>query len=410
MFVFQGDIRGMLQQKLFSFVCVFSLLVPFSSMADMGQYEIAQGDGDPTEISVQEQLDAAKKIADEEDVATITAEGDFLVPTYLLKTVDDKDEKSPEEDEFVVENKKPVQPDVQKTEKIIAVHDKTEYDLPVVKIKQTELIPVAEQMAVEKKLTGSTKQTKEIYDRLKGNNKEAKVSEKQASQTTKANPTEKDILKNIKVSSSVTNIQKETPKAEPKPVENKITISADDEINSILSGSFDTEEKDTGKKKPLLLPLKGIKKATKTTVADEQIPAPTRKTYASIFADKVLEAAQTNQNLPLIMPMDLKISFYPNSADFSGQTIKWVKAFSYRALQDPRYVIEIRLSKSNPHLQQKRLLLVQKILKNAGLSSHQLVVDYVKRPADSLILRMVKKEPHTNITGTDKKTKKIINW
>ena len=398
----------MLQQKLFSFVCLFSLLVPFSATANIPQIEIAQGDGEPTEVSVQEQLDAAKKIADEEDVATVTASGDFLVPTYLLKTVDDpQDNPSIEYDEQAEQNVEEILND---EGKVIAVHEKTEYDLPVVKISQTELIPVKEQMEVEKKLTGSTKQTREIYNKIKKIKPAETVSEK-------------DILSNIQVSNSVEHIQKNDVKTVSKPIpateakvpekpekQQAISISADDEINSILSGETPSEQTKEGKRKPLLLPLKGSKTVETKSTYEEPIPAPTRKTYSSIYADKVLEAAQTNQNLPLIMPMDLKVTFYPNSADFSGQTIKWLKAFSLRALQDPRYVIEVRLSTTNQQLQQKRLLLIQKILTNAGLSTHQLVVDYVNRPADSLILRMVKKETHLDIPATDKKSKKIINW
>ena len=399
----------MLQQKLFSFVCLFSLLVPFSATANIPQFEIAQGDGEPTEVSVQEQLDAAKKLADdEEDVATVTASGDFLVPTYLLKTVDDpQDNPSIEYDEQMEHHVEEV---LNEDGKIIAVHEKTEYDLPVVKISQTELIPVKEQTEVEKKLTGSTKQTREIYNKIKKIKSPDTVSEK-------------DVLSNIQVSSSVEHIQKTDvkPVSKPTPVveqtviekpikKQTVSISADDEINSILSGDIPADQPKEGKRKPLLLPLKGTKTVETKSTHEEPIPAPTRKTYSSIYADKVLEAAQTNQNLPLIMPLDLKVTFYPNSADFSGQTIKWLKAFSLRALQDPRYVIEIRLSTTNSQLQQKRLLLVQKILTNAGLSSHQLVVDYVNRPADSLILRMVKKETHLDIPATDKKGKKIINW
>ena len=121
-------------------------------------------------------------------------------------------------------------------------------------------------------------------------------------------------------------------------IHEKIGWSFHDEISNILAGS-ETEklaEIETGKKKPLLLPLKGVKKPVKAESSDDFIPRPRLKTYSSVYADKVLEAAQTNQELPLIMPMDLKVSFYPNAADFSGQTIKWLKVFTHKALQDPR--------------------------------------------------------------------------
>ena len=366
------------QKKFLLLVCACSLFsyAPFfaSNAFANNSLEVAQGDGEPVEVSVQEQLLAAQKLADEEneETATITAEGDFLLPTYLLKTTDEKDTAPAEEPLF----EDPVAKETPVAKKVVSVKKKTQTDLPVVMIKQTELIPVNEQMEVERKLTGSTAQTQKIYN-----------------QVTK------------KATSSV---QKNSDKTKKQ----SLTASTDDEISNILAGGETQQpaEVEVGKKKPLLLPLKGVKKTVKVETSEDIIPRPRLKTYSSVYADKVLEAAQTNQELPLIMPMDLKVSFYPNAADFSGQTIKGLKVFTHKALQDPRYVIEVRLSNENLLLQQKRLFVIQKILANSGLSSHQLVVDYVKRPKDSLVLRMVKKEPNTGVHSRTKKKKGVINW
>lgn len=378
------------QKNFLLHLCVCSLLsyAPFFAfnVQAYNNLEVAQGDGEPVEVSVEEQLQAAQKLADEENenTATITAEGDFLLPTYLLKTTEDtssKIEEIPTDEPLFDEPTEKKEPSVKK---ITAVKKKTQTDLPVVMIKQTELIPVNEQMEVERKLTGSTTQTQKIYDQATQKKNSFSVNKKE---------------NNLSVSKK-------------KQSNQSLASSTDDEISSILKGtdSLKTQEIETGKKKPLLLPLKGTKKPVKAESADEFIPNPRLKTYSSVYADKVLEAAQTNQELPLIMPMDLKVSFYPNAADFSGQTIKWLKVFSLKALQDPRYVIEVRLSKEDLLLQQKRLFVIQKILANSGLSSHQLVVDYVKRPKDSLILRMVKKEPSVNNRSRTKKEKSVINW
>ena len=368
------------QKKFLLLVCACSLFsyAPFftSNAFASNSLEIAQGDGDPIEVTAEEQLLAAQKLADEEseETATITAEGDFLLPTYLLKTTDEtvNKTKTSSTDESLFASSSEKKPIVSK--KVVNVKKKTQTDLPVVMIKQTELIPVNEQMEVERKLTGSTTQTQKIYN-----------------QVTKKTGSQRNLDKASKQS---------------------LTSSTDDEISNILAGN-ETQQPTEGeqtKKKPLLLPLKGGKKTIKTENTDEFIPRPRLKTYSSAYADKVLEAARMNQELPLIMPMDLKVTFYPNAADFSGQTIKWLKVFSLKALQDPRYVIEVRLSKENLMLQQKRLFVIQKILANSGLSSHQLVVDYVKRPKDSLVLRMVKKEPNVSVRSHTKKEKGVINW
>ena len=351
-YVFQGDSKDMFQQKILLFACVFALIGSTSFAHAFNGFEVAQGDGDPAEASVLEQLSAAKGAADDE-MATVTAEGDFVVPTYLLQTVEDTPQ-----------------------EKTTAITTKTKKSLPVVRVNQTEVTPVSEQMAVEKQLTGSTIQTQKIY-----NSAVTRKKEKMHKKTT-------SVSKGL-----------------------NLTASADDDINAILSGEMgdSSSVSSNGEKKKLLLPLKGTKTKVSAVENNLNMPKPMMNTYSSVYADKIIEAAKANEDLPLIMPMDLKVSFYPNATDFSGKTIKWIKAFSYKALQDPRYVIQVRLSKENPYLQQKRLYLVQKILSGTGLSSHQMVVDYVERPVDSLILRMVKKEPDYN-PKTSGKTKRVINW
>ncbi len=368
------------QKKLFLLVCVCSLLnyaTVFNTKAHA--FEPAQGDGDPVEVSSLDLLQAEQKLADEESekTATITAEGDFLLPTYLVNSTQESSsskEIEPTDQSLFSPTKKANT----SSKKVVSVSKKTETELPVVMIKQTELIPVSEQMEVEKKLTGSTQQTRQFY-----NNATQRQTGKGGAATLKKS-------------------------------EHSVFSPANDDISTILEGVSNESENtltlEKGAKKPLLLPLRGTKKISKKISDDEIVAQPKLKTYSSIFADKVLEAAQTGQDLPLIMPMDLKVSFYPNAADFSGQTIKWLKAFSYRALQDPRYVIEVRLSKDDLILQQKRLFVIQKILANEGLSSHQLVIDYVNRPKDSLILRMVKKEPSVGMRSRSKKEKGVINW
>lgn len=391
----------MFKQKTFLASCAFCLF-GFVALGvnpvlaiQIQEKEIAQGDGDPMEVSAEERLMAAKQLADEEkatpkeeEMATVTAEGDFVLPTYLLPVADDS-QKNAESVSSVSdeEDSEPVQ-EIQKPKNLQTqtfVKTKTTRELPVVMIKQTELIPVAEQMEVERRLTGSTAQTQKIYNDALARQQGAKQASSSA-----------------RPSKTVTSLQKQGK-----------SVSTDLEIEDILADTDESANTSTNKK-TLLLPLKPQATTVKAESGD-LTAKPIRKTFPSAFADKVLSAAKTDTSLPLIMPQDLKVSFYPNATDFSGQTIKWIKAFSLRALQDPRYVVEVRLSRQNPALQQKRFYVIQRILSSTGLSSHQIAVDYVDRPADSLILRTVKKAENTSIvktkTGSGRsKEKSTINW
>ena len=89
------------------------------------------------------------------------------------------------------------------------------------------------------------------------------------------------------------------------------------------------------------------------------------------------------------MPKEIKVSFYKNAFSLSGQAMKWVKAFSLGAIQDPRLMIEIRMSTENQALQEKRLKLIEQVMIQNGLSWHQLKVVWTQRNPHSVWLRYV---------------------
>lgn len=323
------------------------------TVADVSAEEILKIDGD----TKKEMTDLR---AQEEKMPTITAEGDFVVPTYLLQA-------PPSASEVVV-------PDTSKNNSLkiqtehIQTNTKTVRNLPVVKITQTELTPVAEQMAIERFLTGKTTKTTKMYKEALARQNKNKLKDKNE--------------------------------------------MADLDVDDIVEQ--DGVVQDKVQKKKLLLPLKP---ARETVELEEDLSdvKPIYKVISSTMADKVLSEAREQTENGLLMPHDIKVSFYPNSTEFSGQTIKWIKAFSLRALNDPRYIVNVRLSRENPTIQQKRLFVIQRLLKNSGLSTHQIAVDYVDRPTDSLVLRMVEKQEDVEVRQVQMKNGKVkenktINW
>lgn len=303
---------------------------------------------------------------EDEKVATITAEGDFMVPTFLLPEANPATQKTPKI-----------------REKSVETRTQTVRELPVVKITQTELIPVREQMAVERRLTGKTTKTMQKYQEALARSK------------------------------GVTGAGTQSQNTQTDSV--GVDTDADSSVNRILTGEISAvSEEQPVKKKKLLLPLKPLpeRKTVQEEISDTK---PLYTTYTSEMADKALSNAQSDEEEPLLMPQEIKVTFYPNSAEFSGQTVKWIKVFSMRARKDPRYMVEIRLSRSNPTIQQKRLFVIQRILMNNGLSLHQIAVDYVDRPENSLILRMVRKNENVQtrkvkLKNGQVKERKTINW
>lgn len=360
----------MFQQKLFLTVA-FGILTNFTLIpVAFSQNMVSQ-----QQIIVQNSPDSAQVLpADSENMATLTAGGDFMLPTYMLQNV----ETVPVEGVQTAYSESVVIPAADPV-KIQAEHvetkTKTVRNMPVIKITQTELTPVSEQMAVERFLTGNTKHTtkklKEALARQKG--EEYKEENEVGSESVDVEGVTIDSL-----------------------------IGEDENIT------------DSVKKKRLLLPLHSSS-AKKVEKEDLNIPAPQYKVVPSVVADQVLADAQNNTKSSALMPHDIKVSFYPNSAEFSGQTVKWIKVFSLQALNDPRYVVQVRLSTKNPDIQQKRLYVIQQLFENSGLSAHQIVVDYVVRPADSLVLRLVERPENVqlekvHLKNGKTKVKKTINW
>lgn len=139
-------------------------------------------------------------------------------------------------------------------------------------------------------------------------------------------------------------------------------------------------------RKKLLIPLADV---PTQDVAEPPVPTKTQWFVPTVYADQMTSSLRSGEEMPFRMPHEMRITFYPKASSFSGQTLKWVKAFATAALQDPRLVVEVRASCADANLQEARLALIRNALKNAGLSQHQIIVNYTNRPVDSMLLMAV---------------------
>lgn len=91
-----------------------------------------------------------------------------------------------------------------------------------------------------------------------------------------------------------------------------------------------------------------------------------------------------------IMPTEMRLSFQPNRAEISGQTLRWIQAFAKRTAEDKNTAIEIRIDgTSSMELQQKRLNLLHNILTNKGVSYGKINTVFTNREPNSFIIRTV---------------------
>jgi len=201
----------------------------------------------------------------------------------------------------------------------------------------------------------------------------------------------------------------------------KQIIQQDDELEALLrqtmadknlgSGSQYARQAETTKK--ILIPLAPLPEVEK---AEPTLPPHERAIVHGDYANQMVGSLKSGEPMAFKMPHELKIMFYPKASAFSGQTLKWIKGFALTALEDPRLVVEVRASCAEAHLQATRLKLVKDALKGAGLSTHQIVINYTNRPVDTMLLRAVPRVETEELVLTKKDQKlpksmsQVRNW
>ncbi|MBQ7413620.1 MAG: hypothetical protein IJV07_05060 [Alphaproteobacteria bacterium] len=330
---------------VFTTCAVWAVLLPAFVRADGDINEIVSAD---TSIGVSGKTESGELLPDEqgalsdEAVATVTADGDFLLPTYLLPG-----ETATVERQTTVE---------------------TKYEPVVIET------PVSVgQEAIVRTTTTTT-------SRVLG-------QETDIDKTGAANgqPVKIGTGHQVKNDSS-TKIQAKTEQAK------KQSIS--------LSEEEQPEFKSAGGR--LLIPLAPVNAGE---VAEPALPTRERIIVPNEYADQMFNGLKDGGRIPFKMPHEVRITFYPKASAFSGQTLKWVRAFAVAALQDPRLIVEIRSSCAEADLQDKRLALVKGVLQGVGLSTHQIVVNYTNRPVDTMLLRAVPRPEPTETVRMKKEAK-----
>ncbi|MBR1777659.1 MAG: hypothetical protein IJ752_03630 [Alphaproteobacteria bacterium] len=90
-----------------------------------------------------------------------------------------------------------------------------------------------------------------------------------------------------------------------------------------------------------------------------------------------------------IVPTELRLTFKPNSAEMSSQSIKWIKAFGLKAKKDIQNAVEVRMSNMDPALQNKRFAMIRNTLIGTGLEEVQILPVMTDRTPHTIVLRMI---------------------
>ncbi len=120
----------------------------------------------------------------------------------------------------------------------------------------------------------------------------------------------------------------------------------------------------------------------------------TEKTQIADSGDKNIKSSEKKSENKIkknkILPTEIRLSFQPNRAEISGNTLNWIQAFALKTKESDYNVLEVRIDgTSSFELQQKRLNLLYNILTNLGLEYRKVDPVFTSREPNSFILRVV---------------------
>lgn len=211
------------------------------------------------------------------------------------------------------------------------------------------------------------------------------------------------IKKDTTVNKSKSPTQKKQAQTPKKAV--AIKSAAKDSTKNI-----DTSKKDDGILNNISSWFSSDKKETKAAETKKQTKAPSySSSNTNEESTKVIKKTTTNKHnedfvnfyrtlqettreheKDRAIPEELRLSFQPERAEISGQTLNWIKAFSQKA-KTGNNILQIQIdSNTSVELQRKRLSLLYAIFMNNGVDSNKIEATLSNTGANYFIVRLIK--------------------
>ena len=182
-----------------------------------------------------------------------------------------------------------------------------------------------------------------------------------------------------------------TPDLTSSPDEKDLSANAK---STSQKANLSNQEKETGLFKSISSWFSRDKKSDKKSASDSK---ENDKALADAAKDKknFFTLGSVDDYKPLapdaIMPAELRLSFQPNRAEISGQTLKWIYAFADNARDNNDVYIEVRIDGTSSYvLQQKRLNLLSSIFSSRGVDWRKINPIFTSREPNSFIIRNIR--------------------
>ncbi len=281
--------------------------------------------------------------------------------------------------------------------------------------QQNILVPIPDEIMQNENLTpqfSSSKENLQLEEELRSKNElppadkannasDAKDSGNSAhkpnNSSSEKTPTDDENINKIKVKPLPATPAEIPADDGEKDFDDKNESNADDATSKSLTDSITAWF--TGAKTKAKKTIASLKPSTEDNRAEDK-PAD-KKSSGSIF-QRLLGPQEEEKN---IAPSELKITFQPNKAQISGQTLEWLRAFADNTLKNETVVVEIRASQNAPeNIQQKRLKLFYKLLADKGVDYHKINVIFTNREPNSFIIRNVR------YASEEDMAKAVVKW
>jgi len=165
---------------------------------------------------------------------------------------------------------------------------------------------------------------------------------------------------------------------------------------SVPKANLDEKEKQSGLFKSISSWFNKNKSADNTSKSSKESGEKEKSGTLKNLKDKVYSALGSvddykNLNDTNIMPAELRLSFAPNRAEISGQTLRWIYAFADNARDHNDVYIEVRIDGTSSYaLQQKRLNLLSTIFASRGVDYRKIHTIFTSREPNSFIIRNIR--------------------
>lgn len=197
-------------------------------------------------------------------------------------------------------------------------------------------------------------------------------------------PIPEDIMNDTNLTPQLT----ASPKEKPDDTEKKAEKNAAQKTG-VNNKKLNENEKQSGLFKSIASWFSDDKEST--TNKEQKVQKKTSGKKSGIDFFGFVSGEDENKTDTQILPAELRLSFQPNRAEISGQTLRWIHAFADTARDNNDMYIEIRIDGTSSFaLQKKRLNLLSTILANRGVDFRKINIVFTSREPNSFIIRNIR--------------------